>query len=558
VTKAATGRGRRRKGSGVRNNGVGSWIARRARRTPDRVAVLHGDDRLTYARLHDRVTGLARGLGVGRGDRVAYLGPNHPAFLETLFAAGTLGAILVPLNTRLAAPELTRHLADSGSRTLIHGMGRDGVVAELRSAAPVRDVVTLGEPAAGEASYAGLLAAGPGPDIDAAVGLDDPCLIMYTSGTTGGAKGATLSHGNITWNAIKVVVDADFRQDEVALVVAPLFHTAALNMLCLPTLLKGGAVLIEPGFEPGRALDLIESHRVTSLFGVPAVFDAMAAHPRWAGADLSSLRMLLCGGAPVPGATIRGYTSRGLTFIQGYGMTEASPGALLLDAAHVETKAGSAGVPHFFTDVRVVRPDLTPAAPGETGEIVVAGPNVMQGYWNQPEASAAVLTWGSTAPPGGHPRTPDGPGTPRRPSGPRDSVASATAELAEGPWLRSGDAGTTDDDGYVFVVDRIKDMIISGGENIYPAEVENVLREHPAVADCGVIGVPDARWGEVGRAVVVLRPEARASEADLLGFLDGKIARFKIPKSVRFTGTLPRTGTGKILKKRLRETHGDG
>jgi acyl-CoA synthetase (AMP-forming)/AMP-acid ligase II len=263
--------------------------------------------------------------------------------------------------------------------------------------------------------------------------------------------------------------------------------------------------------------------------------------------------MLLCGGAPVPEATIRGYTSRGLTFIQGYGMTEASPGALLLDAAHVASKAGSAGVPHFFTDVQVVRPDLTPASPGETGEIVVAGPNVMQGYWGQPEATAKALVRGHAAlsggrprapePSGGHPRTPDGPGTPGG---------------TDGPWLRSGDAGTTDADGYVFVVDRIKDMIISGGENIYPAEVENALREHPAVADCGVIGVPDTRWGEVGRAVVVLRPGAQASEAELLGFLDGKVARFKIPKSVRFTGTLPRTGTGKILKKRLRETHGDG
>ena len=363
-------------------------MARRARRTPDRVAVIHAGDRLTYAQMHDRVTRLAhglRGLGAGRGDRVAYLGPNHPAFLETLFAAGTLGAILVPLNTRLAAPELARHLTDSGSRTLIYGAGLADTVAALRDAAPdLRDVVALGEPASGELGYAGLLAAGPGADLDEPVGPDDPCLIMYTSGTTGGAKGATLSHGNITWNALNVVVDADFRQDEVALVVAPLFHTAALNMLCLPTLLKGGAVLIEPGFEPGRALELIESHRVTSLFGVPAVYDAMAAHPRWPEADLSSLRMLLCGGAPVPEATIRGYTSRGLTFIQGYGMTETSPGALLLDAAHVETKAGSAGVPHFFTEVQVVRPDLTPAPAGETGEIVVAGPNVMQGYWGQP------------------------------------------------------------------------------------------------------------------------------------------------------------------------------
>jgi fatty-acyl-CoA synthase len=521
----------------LRNDGVGSWIARRARRTPDRVAVIHAGDRLSYAELHDRVTRLAhglRGLGVGRGDRVAYLGPNHPAFLETLFAAGTLGAILVPLNTRLATPELARHLADSGTGVLIYGAGQGPAAATLRAAAPrIRDVVALAGPAGGERGYAGLLAGSPGTEIDEPVGLDDPFLIMYTSGTTGGAKGATLSHGNITWNALNVVVDADFRQDEVALVVAPLFHTAALNMLCLPTLLKGGAVLIEPGFEPGRALELIEADRVTSLFGVPAVYDAMAAHPRWPDADLSSLRMLLCGGAPVPEATIRGYTSRGLTFIQGYGMTEASPGTLLLDAAHVESKAGSAGVPHFFTEVRVVRPDLTPAPPGETGEIVVAGPNVMRGYWNQPEATAvAVLTWGD-----------DPPGTPRG---------------ADGTWLRSGDAGTTDADGYVFVVDRIKDMIISGGENIYPAEVENVLREHPAVADCGVIGVPDARWGEVGRAVVVLRPGAEATEEDLLSFLDGRIARYKIPKSVRFTGELPRTGTGKILKKRLRETHGDG
>jgi fatty-acyl-CoA synthase len=534
----------------LRNDGVGSWIARRARRTPERIAVIHAGDRLSYAALHDRITRLAhglRGLGAGRGDRVAYLGPSHPAFLETLFAAGTLGAILVPLNTRLAVPELTRHLADSGARALIYGAGQAQAAAALREAAPgIRDVVALGEPGTGELSYQGLLAGGAGPEIDEPVTPDDPFLIMYTSGTTGGAKGATLSHGNITWNAINVVVDADFRQDEIALVVAPLFHTAALNMLSLPAILKGGAVLIEPGFEPGRALELIESQRVTSLFGVPAVYDAMAAHPRWARADLSSLRMLLCGGAPVPEATIRAYTGRGLAFIQGYGMTETAPGALLLDAAHVESKAGSAGVPHFFTEVRVVRPDLTLASPGETGEIVVAGPNVMRGYWGQPEATAAALVRG-----GDPPESPEGddgawPASRQAPS----------RELADGTWLRSGDAGTTDADGYVFVVDRIKDMIISGGENIYPAEVENVLRDHPAVADCGVIGIPDARWGEVGRAVVVLRPGAEVTEEELLRFLDGKIARFKIPKSVRFTGELPRTGTGKILKKRLRETHG--
>jgi fatty-acyl-CoA synthase len=257
---------------------------------------------------------------------------------------------------------------------------------------------------------------------------------------------------------------------------------------------------------------------VSVLFGVPAMYDAMAALPRWPDADLSSVRALLCGGAPVPLATIRTYLDRGLSFIQGYGMTEAAPGVLLLDAGHAESKAGSAGVPHFFTDLRIVGPELIDVAPGERGEILVAGPNVMPGYWNLPDETAQVL--------------------------------------AGGAWLRSGDIASADADGYVYVADRVKDVIISGGENIYPAEVESALRAHPAIADCGVIGVPDERWGEVGRAVVVLRPGAQASEPDILGFLDGQIARYKIPRSVRFAAELPRTATGKIAKKTLRQTHG--
>jgi fatty-acyl-CoA synthase len=523
----------------VRNEGVGSWAARRARKTPGAPAIRYAGRTLTYAGLDDRVRRLARalrGLGTGPGSRVAYLGPNHPAFLETMFATWSTGAVFVPLNMRLAGPELAYQLADCGAALLVYAPEQAAVVAGIRSEAgpgppgrgtpgrgtggrgpALRHLVALARPAAGDHDYESLLAGPPPGPADVPVSLDDPCLIMYTSGTTGQAKGATLTHGNITWNAVNVVVDADFRADEVALAVAPLFHTAALNMLCLPTMLKGGLVLIEPAFDPGRVLELIARDRVTSMFGVPAIYDAMAAAPGWADADTSSLRTLLCGGAPVPDATIRRYTSRGLTFIQGYGMTETSPGALLLDAEHALAKAGSAGVPHFFTDVRVVRPDGAQAGPGERGEIIVAGPNVMRGYWGQPGASAAVL--------------------------------------AEG-WLRSGDVGTVDEDGYVSVVDRIKDVIISGGENIYPAEVENALLSHPAVADCGVIGTPDGRWGEVGRAVVVLRAGQSASEADILGFLDGRLARYKIPKSVRFAAGLPRTATGKILKKQLRETHG--
>jgi fatty-acyl-CoA synthase len=508
----------------VLNEGVGSWTARRARKTPDAPAIRYAGRTLTYAGLDDRVRRLARalrGLGTGPGSRVAYLGPNHPAFLETMFATWSAGAIFVPLNMRLAGPELAYQLADCGAALLVYAPEQAAVVAGIRAGTDrgreLRHLVALARPARGDHDYESLLG-GPaaGPD-DLPARLDDPCLIMYTSGTTGRAKGATLTHGNITWNAINVVVDADFRADEVALAVAPLFHTAALNMLCLPAMLKGGSVLVEPAFDPARVLELIARYRVTSMFGVPAIYDAMAAAPGWADADTSSLRMLLCGGAPVPDATIRRYTSRGLTFIQGYGMTETSPGALLLDAEHALAKAGSAGVPHFFTDVRVAGPDGAEAGPGERGEIIVAGPNVMRGYWGQPDASAAVLADG---------------------------------------WLHSGDVGTADEDGYVSVVDRIKDVIISGGENIYPAEVENALLSHPAVADCGVIGTPDGRWGEVGRAVVVLRPGESASEADILGFLDGRLARYKIPKSVHFATGLPRTATGKILKKQLRETHG--
>ncbi len=430
-------------------------------------------------------------------DRVAFLGSNHPAFIETMFATWAAGGVFVPLNFRLAPPELAHQLTDSGAAALVYAPAHEDTVAGLRGLVAVSHLVALdGGYAGGVHGYEDLIDAAAPLWIDQAIGLEDPCLIMYTSGTTGRAKGAMLTHGNITWNTLNVLVDTDLTSDAVALVAAPLFHTAALNMLSLPVLLKGGTLVIEPGFDPRRALELISRHRVSVLFGVPAMYDAMAALPEWPDADLSSLRALLCGGAPVPLATIRGYLDRGLSFIQGYGMTEAAPGVLLLDAAHAESKAGSAGVPHFFTDVRIVGPELVEVAAGERGEILVSGPNVMRGYWNQPEETGHVI--------------------------------------ADSTWLRSGDIASADEDGYFYVADRVKDVIISGGENIYPAEVESALRAHPAIADCGVIGVPDERWGEVGRAVVVLRPGAAAAEADILGFLDGQIARYKIPRSVRF------------------------
>ncbi len=498
----------------MRNQGIGSWPARRARKTPDTVAVISGDDRWTYAQQYQRATRLAhalRQLGVRRGDRVAVLAPNHPAFLETLFAAGMLGAVFVPLNTRLAAPELEHCLTDSGSGVLIYAPEYAAVVAETGYSGRRVALANANDDALGIEE---LIASQVSEPIDEPVSLDDPCMIMYTSGTTGKPKGAVLTHGNITWNSLNVVIDVDLAGDEVTLVVAPLFHTAGLNMTCLPTVLKGGTVILEPAFDPDRVLELIEHRRVTYLFGVPAMYDAMAASPRWPGADLSSIRQLTCGGAPVPSATIRTYLERGLAFSQGYGMTETSPGALFLTRDMSETKAGSAGVPHFFTDVRLVDPDGIDVGQGEKGEILVSGPTVMAGYWNRPDETAR--------------------------------------SHHDGEWFRTGDIGVADEDGFISIVDRVKDVIISGGENIYPAEVESVLLEHPAVAECAVVGIPDEKWGEVGRAVVAVTANAEVSETDLLGFLATKLARYKVPKSVAIVAELPRNAAGKVLKKTVR------
>ncbi|MFJ3673519.1 o-succinylbenzoate--CoA ligase [Streptomyces sp. NPDC090106] len=491
----------------MRNHGIGSWTARRARKSPHRPALVYGHVQLTYGQLHDRTTRLAhylRGLGVRPGDRVAYLGPNHPSFLETLFATAQLGAIFVPLNTRLAEPELLHCLADSGASVLMHTETFQAFADSCDVPRRVAAGTTLDEE----------LAALQVTALDVSVSHSDIAIIMYTSGTTGRSKGAVITHGNLVWNSVNTLVDGDFSADDITLLSAPLFHTAALNMTCLPTVLKGGTLLLEESFSPTRTLDVIERLGVTVMFGVPAMFQQIASASGFTQADLSSVRMLLCGGAPVPEALIRTYERRGIGFLQGYGMTEASPGVCLLDAEHALEKPGSAGLPHFFTDVRIVNAAGQDAT---RGELLVEGPNIMRGYWNLPEETASVLQDG---------------------------------------WFRSGDIAVADEDGYITIVDRAKDMIISGGENIYPAEVEKALYEHHAVSDCAVIGVPDEKWGEVPRAVVVLAPGTKASAEEILAFLHGRLARYKIPKSVVFADALPRSGAGKLLKPRIRQTYG--
>ena len=288
--------------------------------------------------------------------------------------------------------------------------------------------------------------------------------------------------------------------------------------MLFPTLLKGGTSLIEARFDPERALGLIEQHGVTLLFGVTSMYLALAAAPSYVTADLHTLRSAMTGGAPVPQSVLEHWRDRGVPLIQGYGLTEASPGTTLVRPADSTRKIGSAGTGCFFTDVRVVDPDQRPVGAGTPGEVQVRGPNVTSGYWRNAEATSAAFT--------------------------------------DDGWLRTGDLATLDDDGYVRIVDRLKDMFISGGENVFPAEVEQALHDHAAVAECAVIGVPDARWGEVGRAVVVLHDGVDASGSDLLEHVGGRLARYKVPASVVFVEALPHNASGKLMRKTLREEHG--
>ena len=516
------------------NNGVGSWLQRRRRKSGAKAALLSGARILSYEELAERTDRLANALrdrGVAKGDRVAYLGENHPSFVETFFACGLLGAIFVPLNTRLAPPELQFQLQDSGARLLVNAGALDAPASAAVEATGVTHRLVIAADGGTEPSAATPLAAvghplvvddyeealqAAAPDsLDVPVELDDGAMILYTSGTTGKPKGALLTHGNITWNCINTIVDMDLNRNDVALMISPLFHVASLDMGLLPMLLKGATVVLEAKFDPARVLELIREHRVTTLNGVPTTFQMLCEHPGWAAADLSSLDKLTCGGSAIPRRVLDAYEDRGIGFTSCYGMTETAPGATMLPVDRSRDKAGSAGLPHFFTDVRIADPLGGATAPGEVGEIQVSGPNVIKEYWNRPEATAA--------------------------------------SYADSRWFRSGDMGYRDEEGFLFVSDRLKDMIISGGENIYPAEVEAVIAEHSAVSSVAVIGVSDDKWGEVPRAVVTLRDGASLTGEQLQSFLDGRLARYKIPKSLVVVDDMPRTASGKIRKMELRK-----
>ncbi len=503
--------------SAVPEYGIASWLAKRAFLDPHKEAVVEGATRRTYAELDGRVTRLAhglRGLGVSAGDRVATCCVNCSEFIEVLFATARIGAMLVPLNWRLAPRELEYQLADAGARVLFVAPEQRALAAELRTDIPTGRQVAFGP------RYEALLAessATPIPDTEQAR-FTDPHLILYTAGTTGRPKGAMLTHANSFWNAVNMTAPVGITAFDTTITTLPMFHSGGIGLYTVPMILLGGRVIVIRSFEPERLLELVREHGVRLIFGVPAIWLELLKRPDFDKAHLPSLTFCVSGGAPHPMTIIDGVTDRGFTFLQGYGLTETAPGGTLTPIADARRKAATAGKPAMHVELRVTADDGRACEPEEIGEVQFKGPNVFAGYWGRPDATAEAFT-------------PDG-------------------------WFRTGDLGRLDDEGFLTLVDRKKDMVITGGENVYSAEVENVLFAHPAVAEAAIIGVPDPKWGESVFAVVVLRPGANASADDLITHSRSQLAKYKAPKGVAFVEALPRNAAGKVLKRELRERFG--
>jgi fatty-acyl-CoA synthase len=505
---------------------LGDWTAYWARRTPAAPAIVEPERgrSLSYRELDRRANRLAHALagafGVKRGARVAVLAHNRAEHFEALFACAKLGALFAPLNWRLAPAELDVVLADAEPTVLLY----DRVCAQAAAAlmTPVPHRVAYDEASAGGQSYEALLALGsdasPSPSGPDEVSLEAPLMICYTSGTTGRPKGALLSHRQLLFNSLSTELAIGISGADATLVFMPLFHTGGLNCLATPLLHHGGKVVVMPSFDPERALALSASERVTVQMGVPTIFQMLRDAASFARTDLSATRMALCGGAPCPLPLIETYRERGILFRQGYGLTEVGPNCFSLTAEDAFRKAGSVGWPNFYLRTRIVDEKGAEVEAGQTGELALGGPMVTLGYF-------------------------------------RNRAATDEA-FRGGDWFHTGDLVKRDDEGYHYIVDRKKDMFISGGENVYPAEVELALASVGGIAEVCVIGVPDARWGEVGRAVVVRAAGAPLDGEAVLRALDGKLARYKIPKSVAFADALPRNPGGKILRHQVREQFG--
>jgi fatty-acyl-CoA synthase len=496
-----------------------SVLAHHAIRTPDKPITVFEGESTTYGEMASAVAALAGGLserGVGRGDVVALLSYNCPAFLETVFAANFLGAIAMPINWRLAAPEIRFLLEHSGARVLVC----DDALVDLANqathgidAALVR--VTISPAGADGWTTLADLHATPVRVAPVPASADDVHRLMYTSGTTGRPKGVMISHANLAWKNLAHIIEFGFTSSDLGLACGPLYHVGALDLTTTSLIAAGATTILHRSFQASAVVDELERSRVTTVWLAPAMVNAIMALPDIEQRDLSSVRVVINGGEKMPIPLIERIqrTFPSAWFADAYGLTETVSGDTFLDRNSLLSKLGSVGRPCLYLELDIWNEQGRSLPTGERGEIVMRGPKVFKGYWRDPGATAAAF---------------------------------------EGGWFHTGDVGIQDEDGYLFIVDRFKDMIVSGGENIASSEVERVLYEHAAILEAAVVGRPDERWGEVPVAFVVLRPDQTATAEVLLEHCRAELARFKVPKAITFLDALPRNPSGKVLKRELR------
>ncbi|WP_431710252.1 acyl-CoA synthetase [Glutamicibacter uratoxydans] len=514
------------------NINAAAGVARQAFFFPTQEAVVYGEQTYTYHELVDSVRALTKMLiaqGVKENDRVAYLGLNSFSFLESMLASWWIGAVHVPLNFRLAPGEVSDLLTRSAPRVLLVEQTHQNVIDAMQNLDELSQSMTMvmidEDPQvpvteslpAQYTRLSELRAAAQNENLDEPVERHDTdlAMLMFTSGTTGSPKGVQLTHGNIWWNSVNVDSLVDTRRGDTNLAVAPLFHIGGLNALTIRCMVRGGRTVIRRNFDPRQVLKDIEDYQVNQAFLVPAMLGAMQQTEEFEKYDISSLRALICAGAPVPPILLSQYQHKGVDVQQAWGLTETAPFATYLPSELTHAKPGSCGIPMPYTEVKIVDPATMRevSEDGQTGEMWVKGPNVTLGYWKNQEATDNAFHEG---------------------------------------WFRSGDIGYRDEDGYLYIVDRLKDMIISGGENVYPAEVERALTGFPGLTDIAVVGVPDEKWGERVVAVISCKPGVKPSVDEIRAYAESHLARYKLPKEIVLTEDVPRNGAGKLDKVAIR------
>ena len=478
-------------------------VAHHAERFPDRLALSYADEEITYRELlarTQRTAGVLREAGIERGDVVAVLLHNAPAFVDVMCACAHLGAIFMPLNWRLAAPELRYIVGHAGAKAIVTEAELESLTAGLDGLAHLQDLSADAAPVTRAAPVAG----------------DDVLRLMYTSGTTSRPKGVMITNDNLYWKCAAHVVELELTAADRGLACGPLYHVGALDITATNMLYVGGSIHILRKFDAAAALDAIEQRGLTNVWLAPAMVNLILAEPSRAQRDCASIRLIADGGEKMPLPLIEKVLKAfpNAWFADAYGLTETVSGDTYLDKGRSVDKLGSVGKPVLFTDVSIQGADDEPLPAGEVGEICLRGPKVFKGYWRDPEATANAL---------------------------------------RGGWFHTGDLGYLDDDGFLFIVDRLKDMIVSGGENIASLEVERVVYEHPAVLEAAVVASPHERWNEVPVAYVVVREGETVTEDELADFCAARLAKFKTPKGFRFLDALPRNPSGKVLKRVLRE-----